>query len=254
MAEDYFVELLGTREGWPDDMSDEETRIMQEHARYVRTLVAKKKVLLAGPVLEHVFGLMVLRVADRAEAEAIMSQEPSVVQGVHTCRMRPMEASLRAHFVPSSRYPVPVSELALRKEVDVAASREDVWGAWTTPEGIASFLTPNCKVELRPGGPFEIYFDMAAPEGSRGSEDCALLSYEPPSMLSFEWNAPPQFGAIRDQRTIVILHFDDIGNGHTRVRFLQRGWGVSKQWDELYAYFDRAWDYVLSNLKESFEK
>ena len=31
------------------------------------------------------------------------------------------------------------------------------------------------------------------------------------------------------------------------------GWGEGGQWDQAYAYFDRAWGNVLGNLKKSFE-
>ncbi|MBD3218024.1 MAG: hypothetical protein GF310_07075, partial [candidate division Zixibacteria bacterium] len=66
--EHYFVKLLGTREGWPQNMSDEETRIMDEHFAYLRKLVLQKKVVAAGPVIDPVFGLIMLRVDSEEEA------------------------------------------------------------------------------------------------------------------------------------------------------------------------------------------
>jgi len=39
----------------------------------------------------------------------------------------------------------------------------------------------------------------------------------------------------------------------TLLRFEQRGWGKSDVWDKVYDYFDRAWGYVLGNLKKRFE-
>lgn len=252
MAETFFVELLGNREGWPNDITETEQQIMQEHFVYLQELTAKKKVLLAGPVLEDVFGLIILHTASREEAEAIMAEEPSVVKGVHTYRLRPMVASLQAHHVPRSRYPEPVADLELRKEIEIAASVEAVYAAWTTPEGVRSFLAENVIVEPRPGGPFEIYFSMEAPEGSRGSEDCCFLALDPPAMLSFEWNAPPHFGPLRDQRTVVVIHFDPLDSNRTRLRFVQRGWGEGEKWREVYDYFDRAWASVLGNLQKRF--
>jgi len=94
--EDYFVKLLGIREGWPENMTAEEERIMNEHFVYLRELTAKKKVLVAGPVFEPVFGLIILRVASKNEAVAIMAEEPSVKQGVHAYEIQPMRVSLQA--------------------------------------------------------------------------------------------------------------------------------------------------------------
>jgi hypothetical protein len=31
------------------------------------------------------------------------------------------------------------------------------------------------------------------------------------------------------------------------------GWGEGGEWDQAYAYFDRAWGNVLANLKKRFE-
>jgi uncharacterized protein YciI len=96
--EDYFVKLLGTRDGWPENMTVEEKRIMSEHFDYLRDLTEKKKVIVAGPVFDPVFGLIILRVDSRDEAIAIMDDEPSVKQGVHTYNMQPMRVSLQCEM------------------------------------------------------------------------------------------------------------------------------------------------------------
>ena len=95
-VKEYFVRLLGTREGWPNDMTAEEQRIMSEHFEYLKDLVDKKKVLMAGPCFDPVFGLIVLRVDSREEAVSIMDNEPSVKQGVHTYDLNEMRVSLMA--------------------------------------------------------------------------------------------------------------------------------------------------------------
>ena len=34
----------------------------------------------------------------------------------------------------------------------------------------------------------------------------------------------------------------------------QLGWGEGEDWDQGYAYFDRAWDWVIGRIKESLEQ
>ena len=80
----YYVEFLGTREGWPDNMTAAEEQVMEEHYFYLRDLVAKGKALLAGPVIEKRFGLIILQVYSETEARQIMNNEPSVAKDVHT--------------------------------------------------------------------------------------------------------------------------------------------------------------------------
>lgn len=249
----YFVQLIGTRADWPNDMTREEERIMGEHFVYLKNLVARKKVLMAGPVFDPAFGLIVLQAESEKAAREIMDSEPSVVQGVHTYEMRPMRASLLADYSSPDRYAENPTDRVLLKEVVVPADLEKVWWAWTTAEGIQSFFASNNHVELHIGGPFEIYFNMEAPFGERGSEGCRVLSFLPKRMLSFEWNAPPSFGDLRYKHTQVILMFEPIDPEQTKVTLTQLGWGSGEDWDGVYNYFNRAWSFVLENLKKSFE-
>lgn len=152
----------------------------------------------------------------------------------------------------SGRYVKDQSNKILRRDVLVPASLEDVWKAWTTTEGLKTFFSPAAKVELVLGGPYEIYFDLEAPYGSRGSEGCRVLSYLPMEMLSFDWNAPPEFGELRRKHTVVVLQFNDAGPGKVRIVLSQLGWGKGEQWDKLYDYFYKAWSLVLGNLKKRF--
>ena len=93
--------------------------------------------------------------------------------------------------------------LPLEFEEIIPAPIEAVWQAWTTAEGVRSFFAPQCTIDLRPGGAYEMYFDLEAASGLRGSEGCVVLAIEEPYMLSFTWNAPPELPRIRDHHTHV---------------------------------------------------
>jgi hypothetical protein len=64
---------------------------------------------------------------------------------------------------------------------EVNAPIEKAWGAWTTPDGIKTFFAPDCKVDLRVDGAYEIYFLPEAKPGERGSEGggMRILGLEP---------------------------------------------------------------------------
>lgn len=137
---------------------------------------------------------------------------------------------------------------AVRREVLVGAPAAAVWRSWTTSAGFEAFFGVRARIELRPGGAYEIYFMDDAPAGERGSEGCQVLSYLPERVLSFSWNAPPDFGELREQHTWVVVELEPEGEG-TRVRVTHLGWGAGARWDELRAYFDRAWGVVLDALR-----
>lgn len=129
----------------------------------------------------------------------------------------------------------------------VAADPRGVWEGWASAEGIVSWLDPpGCNLDLRVGGPFEIYFDMTLEPGSRGSEGCVYLGYVPGEMISFTWNAPPHL-PLRAANTWVVITFtpDAIG---TAVRLVHTGFLEGADWDDYMAYFEIAWPNVLDLL------
>ena len=141
----------------------------------------------------------------------------------------------------------------IRQAVSVEAPMEDVWEAWTTEQGVRSFFAPASRIDLCVGGAYEILFDPAAPKGERGAEGTELLALQPPRMLAFTWNAPPHLTDVRPQFTHVQVWIQDQATDKTLVTLIHSGWGVGGQWDEAYAYFERAWgEVVLPRLVRRF--
>lgn len=145
-------------------------------------------------------------------------------------------------------------------EVIVPAPRSDVWSAISTAEGWRGFLGAASSIELRPGGPFEIYFNPDAPKGERGSEGCTVLSLVPQEMLSFTWNAPPKLAYARTKHTWVVITLDAVNDHATRVRIRHLGFaeqaaeGHADEWREVRAYFANAWGMVARELAAHFER
>ena len=116
-----------------------------------------------------------------------------------------------------------------------------------------SFFAPDCKVELRIGGAFEMYFDLEAGKGKMGSEGAKILAIQKPTMLSFTWNAPPHLPSIRKQWTHVLIKLHKSGPKKTLVQLCHDGWGTGDQWKKASHYFQRAWlELVLPRLKQRF--
>ena len=144
------------------------------------------------------------------------------------------------------------AERMIEKSVVVSAPIDDVWKAWTTTEGVKSFFAPDANVEARVGGPFEIYINPYAEPGMKGADDMKFMALQPPTMLSFTWNAPPSNPEVRAQRTLVIVRLKALDARRTEVTLRHVGWGDGEKWDAAYHYFDRAWGNVLGNLAKRF--
>ncbi len=82
----FLFRLIPPRADFAQTMTAEEQQAMAEHMEYWQQLLQDGRVVVYGPVAdpEGVWGLGVLRAADRAEVLAIGERDPSVVAGVNT--------------------------------------------------------------------------------------------------------------------------------------------------------------------------
>lgn len=143
---------------------------------------------------------------------------------------------------------------AITADLVIHASAPEVYRAWTTVEGIRSFFARDGNIELKIMGAYEIIFLPENPEGSRGGEGNVILTFQENKMLSFTWNAPPEFKEVRNERTHVLLRFIPINDSETRLLFHQDGWGEGGEWEKSFEYFNHAWKkVVLPRLQYRFD-
>ncbi len=142
-------------------------------------------------------------------------------------------------------------ERMLVKEVTINATLDEVWHAWTTEEGLR-FISAKSNVELRRGGPYEWFLDLPHDEnGRRGGEGARVLAFLPKEMLAFSWTFPPSIPELRNahETTQVVVRLTKLGDGRVNVQLIAHEWREGEAWDAGYAYFDNAWQRVLSALK-----
>ena len=149
--------------------------------------------------------------------------------------------------------PIP-PERGISATVRVPASADDVWKAWTTPEGLRTFFVPGAKVDLRTGGDYELYFNPFAPAGMRGTDGMQILTMQAPRMLTFTWIAPPSLPAMRKQVTYVTIRLRSLGPKETELKLLHGGWGEGADWDAYYQQSEKTWQNTLKVLLYRFQK
>ena len=148
----------------------------------------------------------------------------------------------------------PDAENVITSQIKVPAALTEVWHAWTTEEGAQSFFAPRCNIDLRPGGAYEMLFDLNAEHGKQGGEGMVVMAVQPERMLAFTWNAPPHLPTVRGQMTHVVIRMFEMEAGETRVTLHHDGWGEGSEWDDAFQYFSGAWaDVVLPRLRYRFE-
>jgi uncharacterized protein YndB with AHSA1/START domain len=137
-------------------------------------------------------------------------------------------------------------EKALRLEVTVPASLDAVWTAFTTQEGLATWLWRDVRVDLRRGGDWLVLF----PGGKTGGG--TILSFTPTRQITIAAMAPEQFPEVREQRTTVVFEFDVVTPSTTKVTLVQTGWKQGREWDEAYEYLADGNATLLRQLHQRF--
>lgn len=91
---EYIYLIHPLRHEFFDQPTAEEMAAVEAHFEYLQKAVAEGVVLLAGPCLDETFGLVVLRLADEAQARRFMLNDPSVQANVMMAELHPFRVSL----------------------------------------------------------------------------------------------------------------------------------------------------------------
>ena len=134
----------------------------------------------------------------------------------------------------------------LEMRVTVPAPVSEVWKAFSTPEGMVTWLAPEAKVELRSGGDWLVGFANAKPGGG------TVLAFVPEEMISLSAMAPEKFPTVRSERTMATFFFTPKGERETEVRLVQIGWKEGAEWDAAYDYLSRGNAMLLNTLHKRF--
>jgi uncharacterized protein YndB with AHSA1/START domain len=142
--------------------------------------------------------------------------------------------------------PPSAGEKELVIEVTVPASRAEVWKAFTTSDGLSTWLTPGATVDLRPGGEWMARF----PGGSTGGG--TIVSFVPEKQLVLSALAPEKFPTVRATRTAAKFEFESRGDNETAVKLTQTGWKDGKEWDEAYEHLTAGNAELMATLHRRF--
>lgn len=142
----------------------------------------------------------------------------------------------------------------LAHEAVVNAPVEQVWAAFTTKEGIESWMVAHAAIDLRVGGKMQTQYDPKGAITDNKAIENTILSYEPKRMLSFRvTKAPEGFpfpNAIKLMWTVV--YFEAVSEKTTRVREVSLGFGADEESQKMREFFDRGNAYTMQKLQEHF--
>jgi uncharacterized protein YndB with AHSA1/START domain len=136
----------------------------------------------------------------------------------------------------------------------VEAPLAAVWAAFTTSEGLRSWMAPHAEIDLRVGGVMRTNYNAQGQLGDSGTIENSILSFEPERMLSIKVARPPANfpfpNAIRQMWSVV--YFEAAGPGRTTVRAVSLGFGSDPESQSMRAFFNQGNATTLSRLQKHF--
>ncbi len=136
----------------------------------------------------------------------------------------------------------------------VNAPIERVWEAWTTSDGLRSWLAPHAEIALGIGGLMRTNYSPEGTLGDPGTIENVILSYEPMGMLSIKVHRTPADFPFPNavKRMWTNVHFETVYPGRTHVRIVGLGFDETDESRQLRRFFDEGNAYTLKQLQQHF--
>ena len=82
------------RPTFADDATEQEDRVIGDHFKYLKSLLAQGKLLIAGPCEDASMGIAVIECENECEARVIIAADPAVKARVFDCEAKPYRVAL----------------------------------------------------------------------------------------------------------------------------------------------------------------
>lgn len=136
----------------------------------------------------------------------------------------------------------------------VSAPIEQVWAAFTTADGLRSWMAPHAEIDLRIGGLMRSNYNAQGSLADPGTIENRVLAFEPGRMLALQVaRAPDGFPfPTAVQQMWTVIYFDPDGPNRTRVRTVGLGFGPDEESQKMRVFFQQGNATTLKQLQGRF--
>lgn len=127
--------------------------------------------------------------------------------------------------------------------------KDQAWKLYTTAEGWKALFKQEPDIGAVPGEAFVPF---------KGTEGNKILAIVPGEMFAHTWNAPAKFTFAKEHHTWVVVNFEELSPGVTRVKLRHYGFEEltakhpdhAAEFEQIRAYFRQAWPRVFKAMAE----
>ena len=141
-------------------------------------------------------------------------------------------------------------------EGTVKAPIDTVWRAWTTKEGIESWMVAKTEIELRIGALWRTSYNRDSNLDDDASIHQEILAFDPGRMLSFRTIKPPKGFPFPTAilKTWTVVYFEPVDSGQTKITSRMMGYTGDAESQTMRAFFERGNKATLDNFVRKVEE
>lgn len=145
-------------------------------------------------------------------------------------------------------------EVTFINEGIVAAPPEEVWEVFSTSEGFKILGVAQAEVDLRIGGTIRSRYGEDGYLGDAETIENVILAYEPPVMMAFRIQKPPQSFPFKTawQKPWTVVTLTALENGTTHLRMASVGYGDDEESIAMRKFFEYGNQLSLETVQKHF--
>jgi uncharacterized protein YndB with AHSA1/START domain len=139
-------------------------------------------------------------------------------------------------------------------EAVVNAPADDVWKAWTTVEGMQSWMVGKADIDMRVGGTWRTSYNREADLAGDAAIHHRILAFDPGRMLAFQTVKTPRPFPFPSAilKTWTVVYLEPAGEGRTKVTVRMLGYGDDEESQKMRAFFETGNRATLDALVKRF--
>lgn len=144
----------------------------------------------------------------------------------------------------------------LTMQATLNAPVQDVWAAFTTKDGIESWMVGKTDFDLKVGAVWHTSYNKTSTLDDESTIHHQLLAYDPQRMLADRTVKPPKGFLFPNAigKTWTVVYFDAIDATHTKVVFNMFGFGADEESQKMRAFFERGNQATMDSLVKHFAR
>ena len=141
-------------------------------------------------------------------------------------------------------------------EVEINAGVDDIWNAFTTAEGLKSWVAPLADIDFKVGGKWRANYNKDGKLGDATTIENTILCYDPKRMLSLKATGFPEGFEFEDaaKETWSIFYFIPVSETKTKITIVGLGYNDTEQSKKMRSFFKTANKYSMDQLSASVQK